>query len=259
MTDKAITASGASPSSQSAKVYAKAAFCLVLGLAIGYLVRESRSPAMQAGARAEKSPLPSDSTTGVSGMASLGGMKQVAVRHGAAMGGGRMPTLEEMKHMADTKAASPLEKLKTDPNNTVLLSQIGAMYHTTHQFRQAAVYYDRAVQADPKNIALRTKLASSLYRGDDIDGAIKELNQALKYDPKDANALFDLGMIKLNGKHDGKGALAAWQQLLRSNPQLGQDRKATVQKLMASVMTMLSDQHGMQGATTNDGHPSKLN
>jgi cytochrome c-type biogenesis protein CcmH/NrfG len=80
------------------------------------------------------------------------------------------------------------------------------------------------------------------------------LNQALRYDPKDANALFDLGMIRLQGKQDGKGAVAAWQQLLKSNPQLSADRKAAAQKLMADVMTTLGDQHGIEGAGTNDAH-----
>jgi cytochrome c-type biogenesis protein CcmH/NrfG len=102
-------------------------------------------------------------------------------------------------------------------------------------------------------------LASSLYRGDDVDGAIRQLNQALSYDPKDANALFDLGIIKLHGKQDGKGALAAWQQLLKSNPQLSADRKATVQKMIAAVLTMLSDQNGIQGARSNDEHKPETN
>jgi cytochrome c-type biogenesis protein CcmH/NrfG len=42
-------------------------------------------------------------------------------------------------------------------------------------------------------------------------------------------------MIKWQGKQDGKGALAAWQELLKSNPQLSADRKATVQKLMTDA------------------------
>ena len=95
---------------------------------------------------------------------------------------------------------------------------------------------------------MRTKLASSLYRSGDVDGAIAQLNEALRYDPKDANSLFDLGMIKLQGKQDGKGALAAWQRLLKSNPQLSADRKATVEKLMADVLTTLGDQQRIQGA-----------
>jgi cytochrome c-type biogenesis protein CcmH/NrfG len=153
-----------------------------------------------------------------------------------------------MKQVADKQAGILLEKLKTDPNNTALLVQAGDVYYRSHQFGDATGYYDRAVNADPRNVALRTKLSSSLYRSGDVDGAIAELNRALRYDPKDANSLFNLGTIRLQGKGDGRGALAAWQQLLKSNPELSPDRKAAVQKLMADVMTTLGNQRGTEGA-----------
>jgi cytochrome c-type biogenesis protein CcmH/NrfG len=146
-----------------------------------------------------------------------------------------MPSLEQMKQMADNKAAPLLEKLKGDPNNIDLLNQVGTIYKSTHQFKEAAAYFERAVQVDPKNVAIRTELASCLYYNGDVDGAINQLQESLHYDPKDANSLFNLGMIKWQGKQDSKGALAAWQQLLKSNPQLSADRKAKVQKLMADV------------------------
>jgi cytochrome c-type biogenesis protein CcmH/NrfG len=149
--------------------------------------------------------------------------------------GGHTPSLEEMKQMADKKAAPLLEKLKSDPNNSDLLIQVGNLYKGTHQFKEAAGYYDKVLHVDPKNVAIRTEMASCLYYNGDVDGAISQLQQALHYDPKDANSLFNLGMIKWQGKQDSKGALAAWQQLLKSNPQLSADRKATVQKLMADV------------------------
>jgi tetratricopeptide (TPR) repeat protein len=139
------------------------------------------------------------------------------------------------KQMADKQAAPLLEKLKGDPNNSGLLVQAGKIYQASHQFKDAAAYYDKVLQADPKNVAIRTEMASCLYYDGDVDGAISQLQQALHYDPKDANALFNLGMIKWQGKQDGKGALAAWQELLKSNPQLSADRKATVQKLMTDA------------------------
>jgi cytochrome c-type biogenesis protein CcmH/NrfG len=179
--------------------------------------------------------------------------------HAGSMGGGRMPTLEEMKQMADKQAAPLLEKLKSDPNNSTELMQVAAIYHETHQFKEAADYYAKAVEADPKNVAARTKLATSLYRCGDVDGAIAQLNRALGYDPNDANALFDLGMIRLQGKQDGQGALAAWQQLLKTNPQMSSERRAQVQKLMADVMTTLSDQHALEGGRGNEGHKTNSN
>jgi cytochrome c-type biogenesis protein CcmH/NrfG len=197
---------------QAKQVYAMAAICLVVGLAIGYLFRGSQSPAA-----------PAQPTAQAEAAAPAGHMA------------GNMPSLEQMKQMADKKAAPLLEKLKGDPNNSDLLIQVGNIYKSTHQFKEAGDYYGRVVQADPKNVAIRTELASCLYYNGDVDGAISQLQQALHYDPKDANSLFNLGMIKWQGKQDSKGAVAAWQELLKSNPQLSAERKATVQKLMADV------------------------
>jgi cytochrome c-type biogenesis protein CcmH/NrfG len=198
---------------QVKQVYAMAVISLVVGLAIGYLFRGSQSPALppQPVAAVSQSP------------------------HAAGSMGGQTPSLEQMKQMADEKAAPLLEQLKRDPNNTILLAKVGDLYQATHQFKEAAGYYDKALHADPKNVPIRTQLASCLYYGGDVDGAITQLQQALQYDPKDANSLFNLGMIKLQGKKDTKGALAAWQLLLSSNPQLSAERKAMVQKLIADI------------------------
>jgi cytochrome c-type biogenesis protein CcmH/NrfG len=233
MANEISTASTASPSLPVVQVYGMAVICLAAGLAIGYLFLGSQSHAILTQPVATAAP---------------------SSPHVGAMGSGHMPGLEAMKQMADKQAEPVLEKLKSDPNNGALLVQAGGIYHTSHQFKEAAVFYGKAMQADPRNVAVRTKLAASLYRAGDVDGAIAQLNQALKIDPKDANSLFDIGMIKLQGKQDGKGALAAWQQLLKSNPQLSADRKATVQKLMANVLTTMGEQRRIEGAESNGGH-----
>ena len=182
------------------------------------------------------------------------GNAAAASPHAGGMAGGHMPTMEQMRQMAATQAAPLLEKLKSDPNNAGVLMQVGAIYYTMHQFKEASSYYEKAVRIDGKNVPFRTKLAISLFQSGDADGAIAQLNRALGYAPNDANALFDLGMIRLQGKKDGKGAVAAWQQLLKSNPQLSSDRRAQVQKLMADVLTTLAAGHGMKGAPRDDRH-----
>lgn len=232
-------------------VYAMAGLCLMAGLGTGYLLHgpQTSGAAAQPAAIAAAPVLPG--AANAAELPKLTELKPVPVAQppaaarsphsGSAANGGRMPSLAEMKQMADKQAAPLLEKLKADPNNGALLLQIGGIYHSTHQFAQAVAYYSKAVQVEPKNVDFRTKLAISLYRGGDIDGAIAQLNQALSLDPKNANALFNLGMMRLQGKQDGKGALTAWQQLLKANPQLSPDRKAAVLKLMADVMTTLGE------------------
>ncbi len=203
---------------RASHVYVMAIVCLAVGLGIGYLMRSS-----QLALPAQQHP--------------------TASAPHAALPPGHPRSLEELKAISDKQAAPLLEKLKSAPNDTALLTQIAALYHTTHRFQEASGYYKRAVDLDPKNVSFRTKLASSLYRSGDIDGAIAQLNTALTYDPKDANALFNLGTIKLQGKDDSKGAVAAWKQLLKSNPDLSPERRATVMKVMADAMNAKTDQH----------------
>jgi cytochrome c-type biogenesis protein CcmH/NrfG len=230
MTNESIATLPKAPTLPALQVYFMAALCLSAGLGVGYLLRSSQPTT------------PAQRNT------------PQAATAAAAKPAGHHPGLEEMRQMADKQAAPLLEKLKSNPNDTSLLVQVAAMYHTTHRFKEAADYYNRALESDPTNVAVRTKLASSLYRNGDIDGAITQLNRALKDQPTNANALFDLGMIKLQGKGDAKGALATWQRLLKTNPQLSPERKATVLKMMADAMTMMGDQNGIEGARSSNGH-----
>jgi len=59
--------------------------------------------------------------------------------------------------------------------------------------------------------------------------------ESLSYDPKGANSLFNLGIIRLQAKNDRNGAVTAWQQLLKLNPTLAEDKKAAVEKLIAQA------------------------
>jgi len=197
---------------QAKQVYTMAAVCLLVGLAIGYLFRGSQSSAPA---------LPPASTA------------QPANQAGAM--GQQIPSLEQMKQMADKKAEPLLAKLKSDPNNSGLLLQVGNIYKATHQFKDAVSFYSKALQADSKNVLARNELASCLYYTGDADGALAQLEQSLKDDPKNADALFNLGVIKMDAKKDAKGAVSAWQQLLKSNPDLDARKKAEVQKAIADA------------------------
>jgi len=188
-------------------VYGMAGICLLLGLSVGYLLRGSAAHATSAQALGA-SALQPDSKA-------------------------QTPTLEQMKQMAGKKVEPLLQQLKKDPTNKDLLVRIAYFYKSAHQFQEATKYLDQALQSDPKNVALRTEKASCLYYNGEVDGALAELQESLKLRPSDANALFNLGMIRLNGKQDPAGAIAAWQQLLKSNPKL--DKKPVVEQMIAEA------------------------
>jgi cytochrome c-type biogenesis protein CcmH/NrfG len=176
-----------------------AVLCLLVGCAVGYLLRGSMgggSTAAPAPAVANEQPQPMPQ----------GGMGQQA------------PTPAQMKAMADKQAAPLLEQLKSRPNDAELIAQIGNMYYDAQIFPVAIDYYQKSLAITPKNSNVRTDMATAMFYSNDPDRAIAEFDHALKDDPKNSNALFNRGIVKWRGKMDVNGAVADWQLLLKQNP-----------------------------------------
>jgi cytochrome c-type biogenesis protein CcmH/NrfG len=186
-----------------------AALCLLVGCAVGYLLRGSVGgssvPAPAAVAADQQQGMPP-----------------------AGMGGGmgqQMPSPERLKAMADKQVAPLLEQLKSKPNDPALISQIGNVYYDVQSYPTAIEYYQKSLSIDPKNAAVRTDLATALFYNNDPDHSIAEFDRALKDDPKNGNALFNRGTVKWQAKMDVKGAVADWETLLKENPNYEQADK----------------------------------
>jgi cytochrome c-type biogenesis protein CcmH/NrfG len=195
----------------SVQAYTLAVVCLLLGMAGGWLIRGSQSPAAAAAPMAASAPAP----------AGMGG---------AANG---QPTPEQMKQMADTQAAPLIEKLKSDPNNPELLVGVGNYYYDAQQYQTAVDYYGRALKAKPSDAAVRTDMATAYWYMGNADTAIAEFNKALTYEPNKPNTLFNLGLVKWQGKMDINGAVADWEKLLATNPNY--EGKDKVEQMIAEA------------------------
>jgi len=192
--------------------------CLVTGLAMGYLLRGSASAPVQ--------PVAASETVNPSAQAPGQPSGQLQMPQ-------QMPTLDDMKKMADKKAEPLLAKLKTDGKNPQLLNQIGLLYKSAHQFKEAAGYFEKSLQYDPKNIGVRADYASCLYYTGDVDGALAQLEKSLTFDPKHAGTLMNIGIIRWQGKNDVNGAVAAWRKLLQYHPDFPQ--KDAVEQMIAEA------------------------
>ncbi len=197
--DEAKEVRDSSPAWKPLQTYTLATVCLVIGLAVGYLLRGSAAP----------SPVPAPPE---SAQAAEPGHPAQAPQQQA------MPSLDQMKQMADNKAAPLLEKVKANPKDADALNQLGTIYRATHQFKTAIEYYQKSLEIDPKNVGARTDLASCLYYTGDVDGALAQLDKSLSYDPKHIGTLMNIGIIRWKGKNDVDGAVAAWQKALKLNP-----------------------------------------
>jgi cytochrome c-type biogenesis protein CcmH/NrfG len=194
----------------NSRAYAMGVICLLVGMAGGWFVRGSQSTSTSAPSPAATQP-----------------------SSGALGNTGEQPTPEQMKRMGDAQAAPLLERLKSSPNDPELLAKLGNIYYDTQQYSIAIDYYQRSLALQASNASIRTDMATAEWYSGNADKAITEFNKALTYEPNNANTLFNLGIVKWQGKMDIGGAVEAWQRLLDTNPNY--ENKAKVQELMAQA------------------------
>jgi tetratricopeptide (TPR) repeat protein len=185
------------------QAYILAVFCLILGVALGFLFRGSASPAAETAAAS--APADNSATPGTPAQAQV--------------------SPEQQKAMLDQAVAPLLETLKTSPNDFDTLTKIANLYYDGRQYPDAIKYYQLAAKIQPKNADLLTDLGTSLWYTGDADGAIAEFQKALRYQPDHPGTLFNLGIVRWQGKSDPKGAVEAWEELLQKNPNYPQKQQ----------------------------------
>jgi len=185
------------------------AICLLAGIAAGWAIRGTHAATAKKGNVISAPPAPPVNSAA------------------------QPPTPAQMRAMADSQAAPQILKLKSGPKNLDLLTSVGNVYYDAQQYPVAIDYYTRALQVNPSDAAVRTDMATAYWYTGNADKAIEEFNQALIYAPNNANTLFNLGLVKWQGKHDGAGAIGDWNKLLATNPSY--EAKDKVQQMLSDV------------------------
>lgn len=200
--------SNASSNWTSSGVLIQAAICLVLGVVLGFFIRGSRTAA--------STPVRVGNAQPASG--AIAGVGQV--------------TPGQLNHMAEKQAQPLLAQLQSTPNDPELLAKVGYIYYAARNFKQASEYYKRSVDIKD-DLVVRTELGRADYYAGDPDSALAEFEKIVKIDPNNANAMYNIGLIKWQHNFDANGAVAAWKQILKKNP--NHPRRADVEKLIAKA------------------------
>ena len=111
------------------EAYLLAAVCLLVGLALGYLIRGSSAPPATAASTTSAAPAASPSPAAVNPMSAGGDV--------------------------DTAAAPLKAALRADPKNYDVLVQLGNLYFDKQVFAPAIEYYRRALELDPTLVTVQ--------------------------------------------------------------------------------------------------------
>lgn len=178
------------------QAYVLLAACLLLGVALGYLFRGSAS---------QVAPVP---TANVQPQAPS--QQQVTAEAQAALAQATVPLLEAVKK---------------DPKDYDSLVKLGNLYYDAQQFPDAIQYYEHALAIHPESPDVRTDMGTAYWYSGNADKALEAMQISLKYRPGHPQTLFNLGWIRWQGKADPKGAIEAWQKLLKLNPDYPQKQQ----------------------------------
>ena len=125
------------------------------------------------------------------------------------------------------------EILTRDPKNAQAAIKAGNLLYDAHRYVEAIGFYQQAFAVAPKDISLSTDLGTALWYVGRADEALAQYEKSLAIDATHAQTLFNMGIVRSDGKHDYRGAIAAWETLLKTNP--GYPEVMKVQSLIADA------------------------
>jgi cytochrome c-type biogenesis protein CcmH/NrfG len=180
--------------------------CLLLGLAVGYVLFGGQQTPVAVPFAAAPAPAPA--------------------------AGGPQPGL-----MDEQQAQALRNILSRDPTNAQANTQLGHLYYDSGRFAEAVGPYQQALAADSRNVNLSTDLGTALWYSGKPDEAIAQFAKSLAIDPTHPQTLFNLGIVKRDGKQDLAGAVQAWEKLLATNPSYVERDK--VQQLISQLKAQI--------------------
>lgn len=174
--------------------------CLVLGLTAGYVIFGTNRPPAPVVTPAAQAPSP-----------------------GAPQAG-----------LFDEQQAQALRNvLARDPTNVQANVHLGNMLFDAGRYAEAVAPYRQAFAGAPNDVSVSTDLGTALWYSGKPDEAIAQFDKSLAINPTHPQTLFNLGIVKRDGKQDPAGAVQAWEKLLATNPSYVDRDK--VQQLLEQV------------------------
>ncbi|HUL30521.1 MAG TPA: tetratricopeptide repeat protein [Thermodesulfobacteriota bacterium] len=135
------------------------------------------------------------------------------------------------------EAASQIQTLKEiikkDPKNLPAWVELGNLYFDTDQPKEAIDAYSHYLAVKPDNPDVRTDMGIMYRKLGQFDRALEEFRKAAQSDPKHENSRYNIGLVLLHDKQDMAGAIKAWEEYLKVDPnsERAQRIRAQIEKM----------------------------
>jgi tetratricopeptide (TPR) repeat protein len=108
--------------------------------------------------------------------------------------------------------------LKADPKNVRAATELANLLYDAGRFGEAVTYYQQVFAADPSSVNVSTDLGTALWYLGRADEALAQFEKSLAIEPAHPQTLFNIGIVRSEGKRDYSGAVQSWEHLLSAAP-----------------------------------------
>jgi Flp pilus assembly protein TadD len=128
--------------------------------------------------------------------------------------------------------------LARDPKNLVAAVNAGNLLYDAQRYVEAIPFYQQAFALKPSDINVSTDLGTALWYAGRPDDALSQYDRSLAIDATHPQTLFNVGIVRADGKGDYPGAIAAWEKLIAAHPEY--TSAAAARERIASARTKIT-------------------
>jgi len=110
------------------------------------------------------------------------------------------------------------QEVAVNPTNLNAWTQLGNVYFDTNNFPKAIRAYEKSIELSPNNPNVLTDLGVMYRRNGQLDKALEAFDRAIALSPRHEQARFNKGIVLRYDMNDRDGAVKAWEELLKINP-----------------------------------------
>ena len=129
-----------------------------------------------------------------------------------------------------------LEKqAKGNPESAIAWTRLGNAYFDSDRYRDAIDAYGKSLEQNPNDPNVLTDMGVMYRRIDNPEEAVRSFERAMQIDPTHEMSRFNKGVVLFYDLREKQGAIDAWEELVKINPQFRDPNGKLVTELIRTL------------------------
>ena len=142
---------------------------------------------------------------------------------------------QNLSNQQATQILSLEQEVAVNPTNVNAWVQLGNVYFDTNNFPKSIRAYEKSLELNPNNANVLTDLGVMYRRNGQPGKALESFDKAIAINPALEQARFNKGVVLNYDMGDREGAIKAWEEVLRINPNALAPNGQTISEAIKSL------------------------